>query len=61
MHFENQMIKTLAERAAIPVPKVYIIPEQTPNAFATGRNPKNASVIEEMRHPAYPLKLVIET
>lgn len=39
-----QMVKTLSERAELPMPKVYIIPEQTPNAFATGRNPKNAAV-----------------
>jgi len=39
-----QMVKLLAERARIPMPKVYIIPEQTPNAFATGRNPKNAAL-----------------
>lgn len=38
------MVKTLAERAEIPMPKVYIIPEQTSNAFATGRNPQNAAV-----------------
>jgi len=39
-----QMVKLLAERARIPMPKVYIIPERTPNAFATGRNPKNAAL-----------------
>lgn len=38
------MVKMLSERAEIPMPKVYIIPERTPNAFATGRNPKNAAV-----------------
>ena len=30
--------------AGLPVPKVYIIPDPAPNAFATGRNPKNASI-----------------
>lgn len=39
-----QMINDLAERAKIPVPKVYIIPTDNPNAFATGRNPKHAAV-----------------
>jgi heat shock protein HtpX len=39
-----EMVKTLSQRAEIPMPKVYIIPEHTPNAFATGRNPKNAAV-----------------
>ena len=39
-----EMVRFLAGRAAIPVPKIYIIPEDAPNAFATGRNPENAVV-----------------
>jgi heat shock protein HtpX len=39
-----QMTARLAQRANLPMPKVYIIPDQSPNAFATGRNPKNAAV-----------------
>ena len=39
-----QMVATLAQRAQLPMPKVYIIPKDTPNAFATGRNPDNAVV-----------------
>ncbi len=38
------MVKRLAVRAALPMPKVYIIPDQSPNAFATGRNPQHAAV-----------------
>ncbi len=38
------MVSDLAEKANLPVPKIYLIPEQTPNAFATGRNPKHAAV-----------------
>lgn len=39
-----EMIHKLARAAQIPMPKVYIIPEESPNAFATGRNPKNSAV-----------------
>jgi heat shock protein HtpX len=38
------MIERLAGRAGLPMPKVYIIPDQSPNAFATGRNPSHAAV-----------------
>jgi heat shock protein HtpX len=38
------VVRNLAQRGNIPMPKVYVIPEETPNAFATGRNPQNAAV-----------------
>jgi heat shock protein HtpX len=38
------MTKTLAQRAGLPMPKLYVIEEDQPNAFATGRNPENAAV-----------------
>ncbi len=38
------ILEYLCSRAGIPMPKIYIIPEDSPNAFATGRNPDHASV-----------------
>lgn len=38
------MIERLSGRAGLPMPKVYIIPDDSPNAFATGRNPDHAAV-----------------
>ena len=39
-----QMTQRLAQKAGLPMPQVYIIPDSSPNAFATGRNPQHAAV-----------------
>jgi heat shock protein HtpX len=39
-----QMVGRLAERAGLPMPKLYVIPDPTPNAFATGRDPAHSAV-----------------
>jgi heat shock protein HtpX len=39
-----EVMERLAAKARLPMPKLYVIPEPAPNAFATGRNPKHASV-----------------
>jgi heat shock protein HtpX len=43
-HRLHQVTARLAQRAGLPMPKVYIIPDASPNAFATGRNPSHAAV-----------------
>ena len=39
-----QIVERLTQRVGIPMPKIYVIPTESPNAFATGRNPDHASV-----------------
>jgi heat shock protein HtpX len=43
-HPLHQLVSRLANRGGLPMPRVYVIPEQSPNAFATGRNPTHAAV-----------------
>src|SRR5579871_1376935 len=38
------VVERLTSKAGLPMPKIYVIPTESPNAFATGRNPKHASV-----------------
>src|SRR5512135_3112687 len=39
-----QLVGRLAQRANLPMPRVYVIPSDSPNAFATGRNPQHSAV-----------------
>jgi heat shock protein HtpX len=39
-----EMVRTLTRNAGLPMPKIYVIPQESPNAFATGRNPEHAVV-----------------
>src|SRR5512134_450371 len=43
-HPLHNLVARLAQRASLPMPKVYVIPDASPNAFATGRNPSHAAV-----------------
>ena len=47
-HPVYQITQKLVQKAGLPMPKVYLIPEHTPNAFATGRNYENAAVAVTM-------------
>lgn len=40
----HAIVKELASEAGMPMPKIYVIPQNTPNAFATGRDPRHAAV-----------------
>src|SRR5271166_6151554 len=39
-----EIVDRLTQKIGLPMPKIYVIPTESPNAFATGRNPKHASV-----------------
>src|SRR5271165_4676053 len=39
-----EIVERLTQKIGLPMPKIYVIPNESPNAFATGRNPKHASV-----------------
>ena len=43
-HIVSRMAAKLAQRANVPAPKTYLLNQSAPNAFATGRNPENASI-----------------
>lgn len=53
------MVRDLTERAGLPMPKVAVVPDQTPNAFATGRSPSRAvvAVTEGLLHLTDPREL----
>lgn len=42
------IVQDISQRAGLPMPKVYVLPQEAPNAFATGRNPEHAAVAVTM-------------
>jgi heat shock protein HtpX len=58
----HEIVARLAERAGLPMPRIYICPQPAPNAFATGRNPQNAVVAVTqgmLRFPAHEIEGVL--
>ena len=51
-HVLYRATQRMAQKAGLPMPRVYLIPSQSPNAFATGRNPSHAAVADAAIHDA---------
>ena len=54
-----EVMERLCTKAGLPMPKLYVIPQPAPNAFATGRNPSHASVAVTAATRAAPLSMTL--